>query len=134
MTWVSLQTLVTTVTVFVLREGISQSETGNQTRTRYTTYTHRWCLQPLGYRYEVFLPFHYLLNAFKYLQCILPLWNVCNAFHTIWKGTKLEASFLVFLMLLKLPPTTRKVLTGLQIVLTKTQDTQNRIEYSCHKN
>ena len=83
---------------------------------------------------KFFLPFHYLLNAFKYLQCILPLWNVCNAFHTIWKGTKLEASFLVFLMLLKLPPTTRKVLTGLQIVLTKTQDTQNRIKYSCHKN
>jgi hypothetical protein len=30
-------------------------------------------------------------------------------------------------MLLKLPPTTRKVLTGLQIVLTKTQGTENRI-------
>ena len=42
----------------------------------------------------------------------------------------MEASFLVFLMLLKLPPKTKKVLTGLQIVLTKTQDTQNRIKYT----
>ena len=54
MTRVSLQTLVMTVTVFVLREGISQSETGNQTRTRCSTCTHRWCLQLPGYQYEVF--------------------------------------------------------------------------------
>ena len=54
MTWVSLQTLVMIVSVFVLWEGISQSETGNQTLTRHTTCSHSWCLQPLGYQYEVF--------------------------------------------------------------------------------
>ena len=43
-----------TVSAFVLQEGISQSETGNQTLTRPTTCSHSWYLQPLGYQYEGF--------------------------------------------------------------------------------